>query len=110
MPNKLKVLDQIFSSQKDAEAFFYQIRDNNFGAATDIAASKDFDLLRELYVKYCECTGWPMSEDPVAFCVRNIGRGSGASGGTTQGFVVKFSNGTEQEFSARKAIRAIANS
>lgn len=109
MPNQLMVLDESFLSQKDAEAFFYQIRDKYFGTATEIAASKEFELLRELYVKYCEYTVWPMPGEPVAFYVRNIGRGVGPNGGTTQGFVVKFNNGSEQEFSAKKAIKAIAN-
>lgn len=109
MPKSLSVLNQIFPTQKAAEEFFYKIRDESIAKGGEITASREFDLLHELYVKYCEYTSWPVPSDPIAFCARNIGRGVGANGGTTQGFVVKFSNGKEQEFSARKAIKAIAN-
>lgn len=109
MPKSLSVLDQCFPSQKAAENFFYGIRDENIASGGEITSSAVFDLLRELYVKYCEYTNWPMTAEPVAFYARNIGRGVGVSGGTTQGFVVKFSDGKEQEFSAKKAIQAIVN-
>ncbi|MEB2651436.1 hypothetical protein SOP89_08620 [Pseudomonas siliginis] len=109
MPKSLSVLDQCFPSQKSAEDFFYGVRDENIASGGEITKSAVFDLLRELYVKYCEYTNWPMTAEPVAFYARNIGRGVGVSGGTTQGFVVKFSDGKEQEFSAKKAIKAIAN-
>lgn len=109
MPKSLSVLDQCFPSQKAAENFFYGIRDENIASGGEITSSAVFDLLRELYVKYCEYTNWPMTAEPVAFYARNIGRGVGVSGGTTQGFVVKFSDGNEQEFSAKRAIQAIAN-
>lgn len=109
MPKPLEILDQRFSSQKEAEEFFYDIRDKNLASGGDITSSVDFDLLRELYVKYCKYTNWPMPADPVAFYTRNIARGVGSSGGTTQGFVVKFNDGSEQEFSAKKAIKAVAS-
>jgi len=67
MANSLTVFDQTFSSQKEAEFFFYQIRD-------------------------------------ASFLARYIGR----EGGTTVGFGVTFDNGKETEFSARKAIKAVA--
>lgn len=109
MPKSLSILDRSFISQKAAEEFFYQIRDANIASSGDIASGADFDVLRELYVKYCEYTNWAMPAEPVAFYARNIGRGSGAHGGTTQGFVVKFSDGKEKEFSAKKAVKAIAD-
>lgn len=109
MPKPLSIHDRSFPSQKAAEEFFYKIRDALITKGLDITNGADFDVLRELYVKYCECTNWAMPGEPVAFYARNIGRGVGGLGGTTQGFVVKFSQGAEQEFSARKAIKAIAN-
>ncbi|SFX07631.1 hypothetical protein [Pseudomonas sp. NFACC36] len=109
MPNSLSILDQSFSSQKAAEVFFYRIRDENIASGGDITDSAMFDLLRELYVKYCESTNWSMPSEPIAFYARNIKRGSGADGGTTQGFVVKFIDGNEEEFSAKKAIKAVAS-
>ncbi|HGM7228795.1 TPA: hypothetical protein ACVFG4_000029 [Pseudomonas aeruginosa] len=109
MPKPLEILHQSFSSQAEAEEFFYGIRDKNLISGGDIAGSVDFDLLCELYVKYCEYTDWPLPADPVAFYARNIARGVGPNGGTTQGFVVKFNDGSEQEFSAKKAIKAVAS-
>lgn len=109
MPKPLKVLDRSFASQKEAEEFFYGLRDKNLANGGDIVSSADFDLLCELYVKYCEYTDWPLPFAPCAFYARDIARGAGSSGGTTQGFVVKFEDGTEDEFSARKAIRAVAS-
>lgn len=109
MPSSIFILDKSFPSQKAANEFFYQIRDANIAKKGDITFGSEFDVLRELYVKYCEYTDWPMPAEPTAFYARNIGRGTGSQGGTTQGFVVKFSNGSEQEFSARKAVSAIAN-
>ncbi|HHM6759885.1 TPA: hypothetical protein ACRNML_001289 [Pseudomonas aeruginosa] len=110
MPKPLNILDRSFASQKEAEAFFYGLRDENLASGgEDIAEGIDFDLLRELYIKYCEYTDWPLPSVPVAFYARDIARGAGSSGGTSQGFVVKFESGAEDEFSARKAIRAMAN-
>ncbi|MBA6421574.1 hypothetical protein KEM63_14670 [Halopseudomonas nanhaiensis] len=109
MPNPLKVLDHSFKSQMEAEQFFYGIRDKYLAIGGDIKDSADFDLLCELYVKYCEYTDWPLPASPIAFYTRNISRGVGPKGGTTQGFVVKFNNGSEQEFSAKRAIRALAS-
>lgn len=109
MPKPLKILDRSFVSQKEAEEFFYGLRDRNLASGGDIASSIDFDLLRELYLKYCEYTDWLLSSAPCAFYARDIARGAGASGGTTQGFVVKFEDGTEEEFSVRKAIKAVAS-
>ncbi|MFG0337670.1 MULTISPECIES: hypothetical protein [Pseudomonas] len=109
MPKPVSILDRSFASQKAAEEFFYKIRDARIADGGEITIGADFDVLRELYVKYCEYTNWPMPGEPAAFYARNIGRGVGGHGGTTQGFVVKFSEGTEREFSAKKAIKAIAN-
>lgn len=108
MPNSISILNKSFPSQKAANEFFYQLRDASIATTGDITIGSDFDVLRELYVKYCEYTDWPMPAEPIAFYARNIGRGTGGQGGTTQGFVVKFSDGSEQEFSARRAVTAIA--
>ncbi|KKN85116.1 hypothetical protein LCGC14_0282850 [marine sediment metagenome] len=108
MPNKVMILDKSFASQIAANDFFYAIRDKYSGTNTDIVASAEFDQLQDLYTKYCKFTDYPMKAEPVSFCVRNIQRGTGDKGGTTQGFVVKFSDGTESEFSIRKATSAIA--
>lgn len=108
MPKTVRILDRIFSSLADAERFFYGIRDKNLASGGDITDSVEFELLRELYSKYCEYTDWPLPGVPIAFYARNIGRGNSGGGGTTQGFVVRFSIEKEQEFSARKAIAAVA--
>lgn len=109
MPKPLQVLDRSFRSQKAAEVYFYGVRDKYLANGGDITDSAEFDLLCELYIKYCECTNWPLPASPVAFYVRNIARGVGARGGTTQGFVVKLKDGSEKEFSAQKAISAVAS-
>ncbi|MDP9781536.1 MULTISPECIES: hypothetical protein [Pseudomonas] len=108
MPNPLVIKGQRFSSQIEAERFFYAMRDRNLVSGGDIKGSTEFDLLEELYLRYCQATNWPTSGNPVAFYARNIARGSGPNGGTTQGFVVKFSDGSEQEFSVKKAVKALA--
>jgi hypothetical protein len=108
MPNQLVIKGQLFSSQTEAERFFYAMRDKNLAKGGDIQGSTEFDLLEDLYVRYCQATNWPTPGHPVAFYARNIARGVGPHGGTTQGFVVKFSDGSEQEFSIKKAVKAVA--
>ena len=110
MANELVLLDHTFESQKEAEAYFYALRDKYSASAADITQPQEFELLRELYLKYCEYTDWPVPASPIAFCVRNVGRGVGGKGGTTQAFVVRFNSDakTDKEFSAKKAIQAIA--
>ena len=108
MPNPLVIKGQRFSSQIEAERFFYAMRDKNLVSGGDIKGSTEFDLLEDLYVRYCQATNWPTPGNPVAFYARNIARGSGPNGCTTQGFVVKFSDESEQEFSIKKAVKALA--
>lgn len=108
MPNPLVIKGQSFSSQTEAERFFYAIRDKNLVSGGDIQGSTEFNLLEDLYVRYCLATNWPTPGHPVAFYARNIARGSGPTGGTTQGFVVKFTDGSEQEFSIKKAVKTVA--
>jgi len=108
MPNSLVIKGHRFSSQNEAERFFYAMRDNNLVSGGDIKGSTEFDFLEDLYVRYCQATNWPTPGHPVAFYARNIARGSSPNGGTTQGFVVKLSDGSELEFSVKKAVRAVA--
>lgn len=108
MPNPLIIKGQRFSSQTEAERFFCAMRDENLVSGGEIKGSAEFDLLEDLYVRYCQATNWPTPGHPVAFYARNIARGVGPRGGTTQGFVVKFTDGSEQEFSIKKAVRAMA--
>lgn len=110
MPNLLVIKGQSFSSQIEAERFFYGLRDKNLASGGELSGSDEFDLLEELYVRYCEATNWQTPGSPVAFYARSIVRESGLKGGTTQGFVAKFGDGSEQEFSVKKAIRAVAAS
>ena len=110
MPNPLVINGQSFSSQIEAERFFYGLRDKNLASGGDITGSAEFDLLEDLYIRYCAATNWKIPGNPVAFYARDIIRESGPKGGTTQGVVVKFSDGSEQEFSVKKAIRAVAAS
>lgn len=108
MHNPLVIKDQHFSSQIEAERFFYALRDRNLASAEDIIGSAEFDLLEDLYIRYCEATNWKIPGNPIAFYARNIIRESGPKGGTTQGVVAKFSDGSEQEFSVKKAVKAVA--
>lgn len=108
MPNQLIIKGQLFPSQTEAERFFYAMRDKNLVEGGNIHGSTEFDLLEDLYVRYCKATNWPTPGHPVAFYARNIARGVGPKGGTTQGFVVKFSDDGEQEFSIMKAVKAMA--
>ncbi|WP_130902082.1 hypothetical protein [Pseudomonas sp. Sample_23] len=108
MPNQVVIKGQRFSSQTEAERFFYAMRDKNLVSGGDIQGSIEFDLLEDLYVRYCQATNWLTPGHPIAFYARTIARGVGPHGGTTQGFVVKFNDGSEQEFSIKKAVRAVA--
>jgi hypothetical protein len=110
MPNPLVIKGQRFSSQIEAERFFYGLRDKNLASGGDIAGSAEFDLLEDLYVRYCKATKWKIPGNPIAFYARNIVREKGPKGGTTQGLAARFSDGTEQEFSVNKAVRAVAAS
>lgn len=110
MPNPMVIIGQHFSSQIDAERFFYGLRDRNLASGGDIMGSAEFDLLEDLYIRYCEATNWKIPGNPVAFYARNIIRESGPKGGTTQGVVAKFSDGSEQEFSVKKAVKAVVTS
>ena len=105
MANPLTVVNMTFPSQKAAEKFFYQIRDDNWSSKAIILEGQSFKLLCTLYEEYCRCTNWPLTGRPISFRAKHIGR----QGGTTVGFGVKFDNGTEVEFSVRKAIQAIAS-
>lgn len=108
MANAVKLLDLSFESQKAAEEYFYNIRDEYWKSKQVIRDSVIFEQLKALYEQYCKETNWPMPGTPVSFRVKNNHRGQGSSGGTTQGFAVTFDNGEEKEFSAEKAIQAIA--
>ena len=67
MPNPLVIKGQRFSSQIEAERFFYAMRDKNLASSGDIKGSTDFELLEDLYVRYCQATNWPTPGRPVAF-------------------------------------------
>ena len=66
MANSLTVFDQNFSSQKEAEFFFYQIRDGSWESKTAITEGRQFDLLKALYEEYCCCTDWPLPGKAVS--------------------------------------------
>lgn len=109
MANKVCVAELEFSSQADAREYFYKIRDEYWQSKLVIKDSEEFEQLKALYEEYCQATNWAMPGTPTSFRVKNIGRGHGGSGGTTQGFAVTFNNGEEVEFSADKAIKSIAS-
>lgn len=109
MGKSLSVLDEHFTTQKAAHSFFYSIRDNLYASELKISASREFDLLSDLYSRYCTYTDHQTPGKAVAFYVRDVHRGSGKYGGTTQGFVAVFANGEEIEFSAEKAIVSLGN-
>ena len=48
MPNPLVIKGQRFSSQIEAERFFYAMRDKNLASSGDIKGSTDFELLEDL--------------------------------------------------------------
>lgn len=104
MGKSLSVLDENFATQKAAHNFFYEIRDRFYASQLRITASREFDLLENLYTRYCRYTNHQTPGQAIAFYVRDVRRGSGAYGGVTQGFVAVFANGEEIEFSAEKAI------
>ncbi|WP_233080817.1 hypothetical protein [Rheinheimera soli] len=107
MANQITILGKVFNSQADAEKYFYDIRDKLWRDQETIIQGAEFDMLHNLYKQYCESTDWPIPGDVVSFRVKNIARGSGSAGGTSQGFAVMFSTGKESEFSARTAIKDI---
>ena len=109
MGKSLSVLDENFTTQKSAHAFFYSIRDKYYTSKQKIAASREFDLLSDLYSRYCLYTNHETPGRAISFYVRDVHRGLGKYGGTTQGFVAEFANGDEIEFSAEKAIISLGN-
>lgn len=63
MPNPLVIKGHRFSSQNEAERFFYAMRDKNLVSGGDIKGSTEFDFLEDLYVRYCQATNWPLPND-----------------------------------------------
>ncbi|RON55936.1 hypothetical protein [Pseudomonas frederiksbergensis] len=109
MGKNLRVLDENFATQKAAHRFFYDIRDKYYASKLKISSSREFDLLSDLYSRYCTYTNHLTPGQAIAFYVRDVHRGSGKYGGITQGFVAVFANGEEIEFSAEKAIVSLGN-
>lgn len=72
MPNPLVIKDQSFSSQIDAERFFYGLRDKNLATGGDITGTIDFELLQDLYVRYCTATEWQTPGTPVAYMLATL--------------------------------------
>ncbi|WP_448118155.1 hypothetical protein [Pseudomonas serbica] len=109
MGKSLSVLDENFATQKSAHRFFYGIRDKYYASKQKISASREFDLLSDLYSRYCTYTNHQTPGQAIAFYFRDVHRGPGNYSGTTQGFVAIFANGEEIEFSAEKAIVSLGN-
>jgi hypothetical protein len=105
--NSLSILDRSFTSQKAATEFFYQMRDANIASGGDIANGADFDILRELYLKYCKYTNWEMPGDPIAFYARNIARGSGAQGGLLKGLWLNLAMVQRKNFLPRRPLKLL---
>lgn len=110
MPNPITFNTRIFASQKAAEDYAYYLRDKYAHMEDGVTNAEEFEFLKELYTKYCEYDNWETPGEPVAFFSRYIRRGQGSAGGTSVGFVVKFNDddGTEFEFSAKKAVLLVA--
>tara|TARA_R110002051_G_scaffold95821_2_gene165869 strand:+ start:24207 stop:24563 length:357 start_codon:yes stop_codon:yes gene_type:complete len=110
MPNPIAIDSRIFTSQKAAGEYVYYLRDKYAHMDNGVTDPEECEFLKELYTKYCEYDNWEAPGKPVAFFSRYIRRGQGAAGGTSVGFVVKFddNDGTELEFSAKKAIQLVA--
>ena len=53
MANRVRVADLEFSSQKDARAFFYDIRDKYWGSQEVIEQGDSFTRLKELANAWC---------------------------------------------------------
>lgn len=110
MPNQVVIGSHVFPTQGAANEYAYSLRDKYAHNESGVTDPADLAFLTELYTKYCTYTDWKTSGAPIAFFSRYIRRGQGGAGGTTVGFVVKFDDakGTEEPFSAEKAIRVIA--
>ncbi len=109
MSKKLTVNGKEFKSQKEAKDFFSAIR-KKYCTEEDIVDSDDFDMLNDLYVRYCQVTDYKMKGKPRSFYVKNIVRCyDNRHYSTTRGFAVKFDNGSEEEFSVDTAIQKISN-
>ena len=64
MANRVRVADLEFSSQKDARAFFYDIRDKYWGSQEVIEQGDSFTRLKALYEDYCHATNFVDSKRP----------------------------------------------
>lgn len=106
----VKMKDKEFTTKKAAKKFLLEIKNNLIENNQTITEGNLFDLLKDVYERYCEATDYPIKGPMTAFSVVAVPDGKGNSGWTTQALCVVFDNDNEnpQEFSINKAVDAIA--
>ncbi|WP_263059510.1 hypothetical protein [Pectobacterium sp. F1-1] len=109
MAKKVTILRKSFDSQGQAQEFFSKIRLRIFETKEEINRGDEFDLLSELYKKYCQYTNYETSGTPESFKSQYERRGKGSNGGTTISLAVSFNGVDYKTFSADKAVVEIAN-
>ncbi|MBY6260062.1 hypothetical protein K3G69_26670 [Phytobacter diazotrophicus] len=109
MPAKPVTLAGVYYARKgDAECWLMAQRD---AVETQGGVSQGplFDQLKDLFLRYCQATDWPLKGDKVThFTVGYEHRGSGDAGGSTKCFFVHFDNDDEGDsFSVPTALKSV---
>ena len=92
-----------FAKAGDAREFFKAVLSD--GVLNVRLVGVEHEMVDVLFRDYCRATNWTMPGNPVGYR-RDWNQ---AHGSATRGFFVIYDNGTEDDFSYIKAVRAIAN-
>ncbi len=110
---KLDSRPTLFSTQGDAQNHYNQIAQNIYESKTIIHSGQNFEELKEIFIKYCQYSNYESGKfanlEIIGFKGVQTVRENYGQHVTTICFAVIFSNQQEQEFSVRKAIKAIAD-
>ena len=105
--------DYVFSTQKEAQRYYYAIVKELYDAKLILTTGQDFEDLKWIYSSYCSYTNYKLdrlsSNDITGFKGVKTVRQAGGQYVSTECCAVIFSDGTEEEFSTDKAIKEIAS-
>ncbi|MBU5617235.1 hypothetical protein KPY62_09080 [Psychrobacter sp. TAE2020] len=105
--------DYVFSTQKEAQRYYYSIVKELYDTNIILANGQDFEDLKWIYSCYCEYTNYKLdrlSNTKITGFkgIKSI-RQMGGQYVSTECCAVIFSDGTEEEFSTDKAIKEITS-
>ncbi|BET44305.1 hypothetical protein ACH54D_20655 [Atlantibacter hermannii] len=110
MAKSISINGHVFKTIKAAGEYFSAIRLKLSDAKTPITTGETFDTLDWVYREYCRVTAYTMPGEPVEYFAAPVAATSdGSRYGTTIAFHVGFADGTNQDFSIKKALTCIAD-